>query len=162
MGFPPYKMSKQRLGVPAPGFRVSCRGSPNAECALSHSHTVKRFGCWRTGTSAFFRPQARLRTEKGNARWEHHTPTPDAESGGSLPAALFRKPNVTAYFHPVNGFGKSVTEVQEKRDIWKIGHNNTTINRNFAFLHFRRSPAADSAFRSESVRPVPPCVSGYW
>lgn len=39
-----------------------------------------------------------------------YEPTPDAESGGSLPAALFRKPNVTGYFRPVNGFEKSVTE----------------------------------------------------
>ena len=91
-----------------------------------------------------------------------YEPTPSTELGGSLPAVLFRKPNVTGYFRPVNGFGKSVTEVQEKRDIWKISHNNTTINRNFTFLYFRRSPAADSAFRSGSVRPVPPCVSGYW
>ena len=48
----------------------------------------------------------------GNARQKpgRYEPTPSTELGGSLPAVLFRKPNVTAYFRPVNGFGKSVTE----------------------------------------------------
>ena len=90
-----------------------------------------------------------------------YEPTPSTELGGSLPAVLFRKPNVTAYFRPVNGFWKSVTEVQEKRDIWKIRHNYTIINRNFAVSRFRRPPAADTAFRPGPTRPVPPYASEY-
>ena len=90
-----------------------------------------------------------------------YEPTPSTELGGSLPAVLFRKPNVTAYFHPVNGFWKSVTEVQEKHDILKIRHNYTIINRNFTVSRFRRPPAADTAFRPGPTRPVPPYASEY-
>ena len=78
-----------------------------------------------------------------------------------MSAALFRKANLAGNFQAVNGFWKSVTEVQEKRDIWKIRHNYTIINRNFTVSRFRRPPAADTAFRPGPTRPVPPYASEY-
>ena len=90
-----------------------------------------------------------------------YEPTPSTELGGSLPAALFRKATLAGYFQAVNGFWKSVTEVQEKRDIWKIRHNYTIINRNFTVSRFCRPPAADTAFRPGPTRPVPPYASEY-